>query len=262
MNKLPFWRTNRLFAARTTNGRAILSIAGAGVGNTRMSTTTLLSLGRRGRRFRGPSQRILGAELPFFRFSLAKLGYRIVCSDIDHICGRDLALARELVPHAPGTVDFRLIEGATLPFQDSECDVICCISVLEHIPDFAKTIAEMARILKPGGLCLITCDINLRPEDDLQLDVAHYEQLRSLIGEAFHTIWPEHTIHPSDLLTTLNSSYPVNTPTAPGIARMAARFTKQRILKPLLGREPGKIDYRPPHLAVLGLVLQKRSRAR
>ena len=42
-----------------------------------------------------------------------------------------------------------------LPFKDSEFDYVICIEVLEHIPDTKKALAEMARILKPGGEILI-----------------------------------------------------------------------------------------------------------
>lgn len=198
----------------------------------------------------------VGSGVTFFPFSLAKIGYQVVCTDIDPICKRDLALARKCVLHSPGTVDFRLIEGPRIPFEDSECDALYCISVLEHIPDFEKTIAEMARILKPGGLCLITCDINLQPEDGLQLDSAQYARLMSLIDRFFLRVYPERTIHPSEILTTRNSPYPLKGST-PGFARMVCRLIKQKILKPLLGRRPGRVRTAAPNVAVLGLVLRK-----
>ena len=196
----------------------------------------------------------VGSGVTFFPFSLAKLGYQVVCTDIDRICGKDLSLARECVPHSPGTVSFRLIEDPSIPFGDSECDAVYCISVLEHIPDFDKTVTEMARILKPGGLCLITCDINLQPEDGLQMDSKQYTRLMSVIDANFIRVYPEKTIHPVDVLTTINSPFPLE---GSGIARFALQLMKQRILKPLLGRKPGRVRIGPPHVAVLGLVLRK-----
>ncbi len=196
----------------------------------------------------------VGSGVTFFPFSLAKIGYRVVCTDIDPICERDLALASACVPHSPGTVEFRLIEDSSLPFWDSECDAVYCISVLEHIPDFEKTVAEIARILKPGGLCLLTCDINLRPDDGLQLDRDGFARLTSVIDKFFVRICPERTIHPVDVLTTKNSLYPLNTP---GIAGMGWRLVKQKILKPLLAQKTGNVSIGPPHVAVLGLVLRK-----
>ncbi len=38
-----------------------------------------------------------------------------------------------------------------LPFEDNSYDVILCNHVLEHIPDDAKAMQELYRVLKPGG---------------------------------------------------------------------------------------------------------------
>lgn len=38
-----------------------------------------------------------------------------------------------------------------LPFQNNYFDVVIMNAVLEHIPDFSKTFAEVGRTLKPGG---------------------------------------------------------------------------------------------------------------
>jgi predicted SAM-dependent methyltransferase len=39
-----------------------------------------------------------------------------------------------------------------LPFEDNSYDVILCNHVLEHIPDDAKAMQELYRVLKPGGM--------------------------------------------------------------------------------------------------------------
>lgn len=39
-----------------------------------------------------------------------------------------------------------------LPFADRSFDVVVMYAVLEHIPDVSKAFAEVARILKPGGV--------------------------------------------------------------------------------------------------------------
>lgn len=44
--------------------------------------------------------------------------------------------------------------GDALPFPEASFDVVSCCDVLEHIEDWQATIAEISRVLKPGGLFL------------------------------------------------------------------------------------------------------------
>jgi 2-polyprenyl-3-methyl-5-hydroxy-6-metoxy-1,4-benzoquinol methylase len=43
-----------------------------------------------------------------------------------------------------------------LPFKDAIFDVVTCTEVIEHIPEYADALKELARVLKPGGLLVIT----------------------------------------------------------------------------------------------------------
>lgn len=42
-----------------------------------------------------------------------------------------------------------------LPLPDNSVDAIICISVLEHVEEPHRAVAEMYRVLKPGGYCYI-----------------------------------------------------------------------------------------------------------
>lgn len=42
-----------------------------------------------------------------------------------------------------------------LPFEDGSFDTIICNHVLEHIPDDAKAMQELHRVLKPGGTAIV-----------------------------------------------------------------------------------------------------------
>jgi ubiquinone/menaquinone biosynthesis C-methylase UbiE len=65
----------------------------------------------------------------------------------------------EMLEHAralnPGS-DIRQSDVECLPFPDASFDVVLCIEVLRYLPSPVRSIAEMARVLKPGGLCLAT----------------------------------------------------------------------------------------------------------
>ena len=43
-----------------------------------------------------------------------------------------------------------------LPFSDQSFDVVICSEVLEHIPDEAKAIQEITRVLKPGEILAVS----------------------------------------------------------------------------------------------------------
>ncbi len=51
-------------------------------------------------------------------------------------------------------IDYHCGFGDSLPFPDASFEVVSCCDVLEHIEDWHATIAEISRVLKPGGLFL------------------------------------------------------------------------------------------------------------
>jgi len=70
------------------------------------------------------------------------------------IVGVDLSLADLEAARAGLTSDTAaLCVGDTrhLPFGDAAFDVVICAEMLEHIRDYRLAIAEIARVLKPGG---------------------------------------------------------------------------------------------------------------
>ncbi len=43
-----------------------------------------------------------------------------------------------------------------LPFRDESMDAVICLEVLEHLPDDRPAVAEITRILKPGGRAIVS----------------------------------------------------------------------------------------------------------
>lgn len=50
------------------------------------------------------------------------------------------------------SIDYHHGMGEQLPYGDRTFDVVICVDVLEHVANPARTLAEIHRVLKPGGL--------------------------------------------------------------------------------------------------------------
>jgi len=75
-----------------------------------------------------------------------------------HVTGIDgsaemLAIAQASSPE----VEFKSADlTAQLPFPDASFDYIVCIEVVRYLPDITQMLSQLARVLRPGGTCLIT----------------------------------------------------------------------------------------------------------
>jgi len=61
------------------------------------------------------------------------------------------AAARD--PGAGAGCAFAIASGMQLPFADGSFDIVVCNHVYEHVPDAPRLMAEVARVLRPGGVC-------------------------------------------------------------------------------------------------------------
>ncbi len=74
------------------------------------------------------------------------------------VCGIDMEptqveLCRELVAElGVANVVFEVADAARLPFDDGYFDAVNCCDILAYIPDTYAVLAEVKRVLKPGGI--------------------------------------------------------------------------------------------------------------
>lgn len=79
---------------------------------------------------------------------------RQMTKQLKRLCPRGY-FSMDFDPAADGRpVDVRA-SMTDLPLPDASVDFMVCYHVLEHVPDDAAAMAEIARVLKPGGLALI-----------------------------------------------------------------------------------------------------------
>ena len=94
-------------------------------------------------------------------FEMYRRGADVVALDQD---ADELATVREwfAAMREEGSVpdgaeaDVKQGDALALPFPDGEFDRVVAAEVLEHIPDDAAAIAELVRVLRPGGTMAVT----------------------------------------------------------------------------------------------------------
>jgi len=59
--------------------------------------------------------------------------------------------AKEKLSPAEDHVDFQIIDIQDIPFEDTTFDAVIANFMLYHVPDLAKALAEVRRVLKPSG---------------------------------------------------------------------------------------------------------------
>ena len=71
-----------------------------------------------------------------------------------------------------GKIQLEVMAGEHLAFPPSYFDAVTCIEVLEHVASEAETIAEVYRVLKVGGLFLLTVPNRAFPFETHMVTVA------------------------------------------------------------------------------------------
>jgi ubiquinone/menaquinone biosynthesis C-methylase UbiE len=59
--------------------------------------------------------------------------------------------AQKNLDHSGKNFNFQVIDAQSLPFADSHFDIVIANHMLYHVPDRARALAEVRRVLKPGG---------------------------------------------------------------------------------------------------------------
>lgn len=66
--------------------------------------------------------------------------------------GLDVDDSAEVLARTRSDATFATFDGERIPFEDESFDLVYCAQVLEHVPRPELVMAEVARVLRPGGL--------------------------------------------------------------------------------------------------------------
>jgi len=90
----------------------------------------------------------VGAAAGFIDNCLADHFIKVIGVDID-----EQAIDYAQQSFKKENLEFKIADGQDLPFTDNEFDVVLCTHIYEHVPDPKALMAEIYRVLKPGGIC-------------------------------------------------------------------------------------------------------------
>jgi SAM-dependent methyltransferase len=68
--------------------------------------------------------------------------------------GVDLERSPEVAERTRTDAEFRTFDGRSIPADDGGLDVVYCKQVLEHVEEPRPLLADVARVLRPGGLVM------------------------------------------------------------------------------------------------------------
>jgi SAM-dependent methyltransferase len=83
----------------------------------------------------------------------------VICCDTNTSYAPMFAAINKELGHERVTFQEAMLQK--LPYADGGLDIVCCISVLEHTDNYAQIVNEFARVLRPGGLLVLTFDLSL-----------------------------------------------------------------------------------------------------
>lgn len=88
----------------------------------------------------------LGAGLGGYTVALQSAGYSVVSVD------RDVSSLRAITAAAHGVE----ADALALPFGGDAFDLVLCASLIEHVGSPERLLPEIARVLRPGGICYLS----------------------------------------------------------------------------------------------------------
>jgi ubiquinone/menaquinone biosynthesis C-methylase UbiE len=147
-------------------------------------------------RFEGARLLEIGCGMGTDLLQFARGGAR--CTGVD-LTPRSIQITRHRFALYGMAGDFMLADGEHLPFGDESFDVVYSNGVLHHTPDTERAVAEVHRVLRPGGIARVMLyhrhSLNYWGEMILHRGVLRGELLRGRSPEQIMSRYVEYSEH-------------------------------------------------------------------
>ncbi|WP_424971854.1 bifunctional 2-polyprenyl-6-hydroxyphenol methylase/3-demethylubiquinol 3-O-methyltransferase UbiG [Dinoroseobacter sp. S76] len=141
----------------------------------------------------------LGCAGGFMAEALARKGARVTGIDP---AAKAIAAAQAHAAAEGLEIRYDTGVGEALPYGDASFDAVVCVDVLEHVEDLAQVVAEVSRVLRPGGMFLFDT-INRNPIARLAV-ITMAEDVLGLLPKGTHD--PAMFIKPAELRRALDGA--------------------------------------------------------
>ena len=131
-----------------------------------------------------------GCGVSSMPFLWAELGGNVTAVDFDE---KSIALMQKFDTDsffgADRHISVKVCDIAELPFTDGSFDVVVSTSVLEHLPypNYLLAFCELYRVLKEGGMLIVTCDVSAGSHSKRRavgaFSVSDLKKILSVFGE-------------------------------------------------------------------------------
>jgi SAM-dependent methyltransferase len=135
----------------------------------------------------------------------------------------------------PATVRLEVGDVTALPYDDASFDVAVCFEVIEHVPEPERVLDELRRVLRPGGLLVVSTpnrDV-YTPGNPFHLRELTPHELQAALSERFRSaqLFRQHTWIASGILDD------------EGFAAAGERVLEGVELRKIVPDEPGRETY-------------------
>jgi 2-polyprenyl-6-hydroxyphenyl methylase / 3-demethylubiquinone-9 3-methyltransferase len=150
---------------------------------------------------------------------------------------KSLDAARDHARAAGLSIDYRQATGESIPFPDAAFDLVYCCDVLEHVDDLDKVIAEISRVLKPGGVFLYDTINRTLKSKLVMIELFQEWSWTSFMPPNLHD-W-RMFIKPDELIAVMAANGLENR----GLTGLAPSTNPIRTIRILRARKRGEISY-------------------